>query len=88
MTRAGELLDGALGIGLRHAFHEGRLHLVAEGLHDGLPADVVLVAPTVVAHRAHIDEADLQFLLLRRCAAGRQGEGDGSREGSVSSMCS
>ena len=64
MAGARKLLDGALGIGLRHALHVGRLDLVAEGFLDGLAADIVLVAPAVVADRAHIDEADFELLLL------------------------
>ena len=63
-----ELLDGALGIGLRHALHMGRLDLVAVRLLDRLAALVVLIAPAMVADRAHIDEADLELLLGRRAA--------------------
>ena len=58
---AGELLDGALGIGLRHALDIGRLDLVAEGLLDRLAALVVLVAPAEIADRPDIDEADLEL---------------------------
>jgi hypothetical protein len=73
---SGKLLDSALGIRFRHAFHIGGLDLVAERLLDRLAADVMLVAPAMVAHRAHIDEADFQ-LLLSGCTAGRQGQGGG-----------
>ena len=68
---------GALGIGFRHALHEGRLDLVAEGFLDRLAALVVLVAPAVVADRADIDEADFELLLLGGGAACRKSQGRG-----------
>ena len=55
--------------------------LSPKGLLDGLAALIVLVAPAVVADRADIDEADLELLLLRGRAAGRQGQSRGPGQG-------
>ncbi len=76
---AGELLDDALGVGaLGHLLDEGGLDAVAELPLQRLSADIVLVGPAMVAHRADIDEADLQ-LLLRERIADTHGRGHGGQ---------
>ena len=58
---AGELLDGAVAVGLGHILEEGGLHLVLERLFHGDAALIMLIGIAEVADRADIDEADLEL---------------------------
>ena len=80
-ARAGEALDGALGVrAFRHVLEEGGLDLVAEFLVDHLPADVVRLGPAAVRLGAYIEKAGLDLLLRNGRHGRRNGEGRGQPE--------
>jgi hypothetical protein len=83
VTGGRELADHAFRIGaFRHVFDELGRHFGAERFFHFLAPLVVLIRPSCITDRAHIDEADLERFLRKYCSAGGNTERDaGSQRG-------
>ena len=71
----GQLADHAFRIGtLGHVFDELGRHFGAERFFHFLAPLIVLIGPSGITDRAHIDEADLERFLRQYCSAGANAE--------------